>query len=90
MRYHAGTLPRIQTRPGLNLTVPGRPGEVAQSDLRALLQNGNEPQKNSDTSPRIRAGFGRIFPEKAVSSMHSNDQRLEDRSWLYVKMSVKF
>ena len=90
MRHHAGTLPRIQTRPRLNLTVPGRPGEVAQSDLRALLQNGNEPQKNSDASPGIRAGFGRIFAEKAVPSMHPNDQRLEDRSWLYVKMNVKF
>ena len=73
-----------------NLTASNRSSESAGDGFRALLQKETGSEKNSDTSPGIRAGFGRIFPEKAVPSMHPNDQRLEDRSWLYVKLSVKF
>ncbi len=81
---------RHQMPQSLNLTALNRSNEATGNELRALLRSEKGSEKNSDTSPGIRAGFGRIFPEKAVPSMHPNDQRLEDRSWLYVKMSVKF
>ena len=89
LRYQAGTSSRIQTRAGFNVSASSEPNETTQSEFRALLQNGNEPQKKSD-APHIRAGFGRIFPEKHPESAHPNDQRLEDRSWLFVELSVKF
>ena len=90
LRYQAGTSSKIQARAGFNMSASSEPNEATQSGFRALLQNGNEPQKKSDTAPHIRAGYGRIFLDKHPESAHPNDQRLEDRSWLFVQMSVKF
>ena len=90
LRYQAGTSSRIQTRAGFNVSVSSQPNAATQSGFRALLQSGNEPPKKSDASPHIRVGFGRIFPEKHPESSHPNDRRLDDRSWLYVEMNVKF
>lgn len=59
-------------------------------ELHYMLQKDNAPRKNSDASIKFRAGYGRIFNDKSVVGGHSNEQKPENRSWLYVKMSVNF
>jgi len=71
--------------------VEGNLGVVNSSaEYSRLFQKRVETEKIPASPANFRAGYGQIFPEKSPASAHPNEQRIEDRSWLYVKMNVKF
>src|SRR5205085_2576544 len=77
-------VPKSQLVAGLNSAASNQPRELTHDEFLLLLREKSSLPKIPSDTPGFRAGFGHLFPEKSSASAHPNDQRLEDRSWLYV------